>query len=95
MYNLDTSLNTTNTTYHNQVSTCHDMNYGQVRYLTLIDKIKNITKAEPFFGTWSKNGWTKKSCKSQWFWAVVQREKKCMAYDLHPVFIPYLVSQNS
>ena len=34
-------------------------------------------------------------CKSQWSWAVVQREKKCMAYDLHPVLIPYLVSQNS
>ena len=32
---------------------------------------------------------------TQWFWAVVQREKKCMAYDLHPVLIPYLVSQNS
>ena len=31
----------------------------------------------------------------QWFWAVVQREKKFMAYDLHPVLIPYLVSQNS
>ena len=30
-----------------------------------------------------------------WFWAGVQREKKCMAYDLHPVLIPYLVSQNS
>ena len=28
-------------------------------------------------------------------WAVVQREKKYMAYDLHPVLIPYLVSQNS
>ena len=33
--------------------------------------------------------------KSQWSWAVVQREKKFMAYDLHPVLIPYLVSQNS
>ena len=26
---------------------------------------------------------------------MVQREKKYMAYDLHPVLIPYLVSQNS
>ena len=33
--------------------------------------------------------------KPQWSWAVVQREKKYMAYDLHPVLIPYLVSQNS
>ena len=32
---------------------------------------------------------------SQRSWAVVQREKKFMAYDLHPVLIPYLVSQNS
>ena len=32
---------------------------------------------------------------SQWSWAVVQREKKYLAYDLHPVLIPYLVSQNS
>ena len=32
---------------------------------------------------------------TQWSWAVVQREKKFMAYDLHPVLIPYLVSQNS
>jgi hypothetical protein len=31
----------------------------------------------------------------QWFWAVIQRKKKVTAYDLHPVFIPYLVSQNS
>ena len=51
MYNLDTSLNTTNTTYHNQVSTCHDMNYGQVWYLALVDKLINFTKAEPFFDT--------------------------------------------
>ena len=35
------------------------------------------------------------SMYSQWSWAVVQREKKIMAYDLHPVLIPYLVSQNS
>ena len=26
---------------------------------------------------------------------MVRREKKCMAYDLHPVFIPYSVSQKS
>ena len=26
---------------------------------------------------------------------MVQREKKNMAYDLHPVFIPYSVSQKS
>ena len=26
---------------------------------------------------------------------MVQREKKYMAYDLHPVLIPYLVSKNS
>ena len=32
---------------------------------------------------------------TQWSWAVVQREKKFMAYDLHPVLIPHLVSQNS
>ena len=31
----------------------------------------------------------------QWFWAVVQREKSCMAYDLHPVLIPCLVSMKS
>ena len=35
------------------------------------------------------------SAMAQWSWAVVQREKKYMAYDLHPVLIPYLVSQNS
>ena len=32
---------------------------------------------------------------TQWSWAVVQREKKNMAYDLHPVLIPYSVSQKS
>ena len=26
---------------------------------------------------------------------MVQREKSCMAYDLHPVFIPYSVSMKS
>ena len=35
----------------NAVSTRHDMNYGQVRYPTLVDKIINFTKAEPLFGT--------------------------------------------
>lgn len=35
----------------NEVSTCHDMNYGQVWYPTLVDKLKNFTKAEPLFGT--------------------------------------------
>ena len=29
---------------------------------------------------------------SQWSWAVVQREKMIMAYDLHPVLVPYSVS---
>ena len=35
----------------NEVSTRHDMNYGQVRYPTLVDEIINFTKAEPLFGT--------------------------------------------
>ena len=35
----------------NEVSTRHDMNYGQVRYPTLVDKLINFTKAEPLFGT--------------------------------------------
>ena len=35
----------------NEVSTRHDMNYGQVRYPTLVDKMINLTKAEPLFGT--------------------------------------------
>ena len=35
----------------NEVSTRHDMNYGKVRYPTLVDKIINFTKAEPLFGT--------------------------------------------
>ena len=29
---------------------------------------------------------------SQWSWAVIQREKMIMAYDLHPVLVPYSVS---
>ena len=33
----------------NEISTCHDMNYGQVRYPTLVDEIINFTKSEPFF----------------------------------------------
>ena len=40
----------------NEVFTRHDMNYGQERYPTLVDKIINFTKAEPLFGTSSKNG---------------------------------------
>ena len=35
----------------NEVSTRHDMNYGQVGYPTLVDKIINFPKAEPLFGT--------------------------------------------
>ena len=35
----------------NEVSTRHDMTYGQVRYPTLVDKIINFTKAEPLFDT--------------------------------------------
>jgi hypothetical protein len=40
----------------NEVSTRHDMNYGQVWYPTrlLVDKLIHFTKAEPLFGTWSK-----------------------------------------
>ena len=34
-----------------EVSTRHDMNYGQVWYPTLVDKLINFTKAEPLFGT--------------------------------------------
>ena len=40
----------------NEVSTHHDMNYGQVWYPTLVDKLIDFTKAEPLFATWSKNG---------------------------------------
>ena len=35
----------------NEVSTRHDMNYGQVRYPNLVDEIINFTKTEPLFGT--------------------------------------------
>jgi hypothetical protein len=35
----------------NEVSTRHDMNYGQIGYPTLVVKLINVTKAEPLFGT--------------------------------------------
>ena len=38
----------------NEVSTRRDMNYGQIRYPTLVVKLINFTKAEPLFDTWSK-----------------------------------------
>ena len=31
--------------------TRHDMNYGQVWYPTLVDRLMNFTEAEPLFGT--------------------------------------------
>ena len=34
-----------------EVFTRHDVNYGQVWYPTLVDKLINFTKAEPLFGT--------------------------------------------
>ena len=49
----------------NEVSTRHDMNYGQLRYPTLVDKIINVTKAEPLFGTWSKMVRPKKVANDQ------------------------------
>ena len=35
----------------NEVSTRRDMNYGQIRYPTLVVKLINFTKAEPLFDT--------------------------------------------
>ena len=35
----------------NEVSTRHDMNYGQIRYPTLVVELINFTKAEPLFVT--------------------------------------------
>ena len=33
----------------NEVSTCHDMNSGHIRYPTLVVKLINFTKTEPLF----------------------------------------------
>ena len=38
-----------NTVFPNEVSTRHDMNYGQAWYPALVDKLIDFTKAESFF----------------------------------------------
>ena len=53
---IDSKINLKNADliFDNEVSTRHDMSYGQVWYSTLVDKLINFTKAEPLFSNWSK-----------------------------------------
>ena len=45
--------------------TRHDMNYGQVKYPTLVDRLMNFTETEPLFGTDQKTVIPKKVANDQ------------------------------